>query len=370
MPQFVDRWLAFRDRLLTSPAFIERVTSSRLMRPIARRQARSLFDMCAGFVYSQVLLASVRVGLIDAVREGPLDMATLGARIGLDGEATERLVNAAVSLGLLGRRSGGKVGLGMHGAALIANPGIRALVEHHAVLYRDLADPVALLRGGRTQTELSGYWPYARGKGPDELTDGDVSAYTGLMSASQTLIAGQILDHYDVSRHQRLLDVGGGDGTFACAAARRAPALQLMLFDLPPVAARARERFTEAGLAQRAQAHGGSFLVDELPRGADLVTLVRVLHDHDDDAAAKILARISKAISPDGTLLIAEPLADTAGAEPMGGAYFGFYLMAMGSGKPRSFGEISRLAKAAGLRRCRLVKTAMPIQTSLILVQP
>ncbi|MFN3867450.1 MAG: methyltransferase [Hyphomicrobiaceae bacterium] len=369
MSGLVDRWLTFRDKLLTSPAFIERAAASPLMRPIARRQARSLFDMCAGFVYSQVLLASVRVGLIDAVRECPLDIATLSGRIGLEPDATQRLVDAAVSLDLLNRRSGGRVGLGMHGAALIANPGIRALVEHHEVLYRDLVDPVALLRGTRGETELSGIWPYARGKGPDDLTDSDVGDYTALMSASQTLIAGQILDHYDVSKHKVLLDVGGGDGTFSCAAARRAAHLQLMLFDLPPVAERARQRFASAGLAERAKAHGGSFLVDELPRGADIATLVRVLHDHDDDAVAKILPRVRNCLAPGGVLLIAEPLADTSGAEPMGGAYFGFYLMAMGSGKPRSFAEISRHVIAAGFRDCQLIKTAMPIQTSLILVR-
>jgi len=77
------------------------------------------------------------------------------------------------------------------------------------------------------------------------------------MAASQALIAGEVLDAYDLRRHRCLLDVGGGDGSFLIAAAARAPALRLMLFDLPPVAERARTRFAAAGL-DRARAIGGS----------------------------------------------------------------------------------------------------------------
>jgi demethylspheroidene O-methyltransferase len=47
--------------LLTSPAFQRRAAAYLVLRPLARRRARALFDVVAGFVYSQVLLACVRV---------------------------------------------------------------------------------------------------------------------------------------------------------------------------------------------------------------------------------------------------------------------------------------------------------------------
>lgn len=79
------------------------------------------------------------------------------------------------------------------------------------------------------------------------------------MSASQPLIAQEVLSAYAFRNHRYLLDVGGGQGTFLLAAARAFPHLRLMLFDLPAVAGLADKNFRAAGLAERAQAHGGSF---------------------------------------------------------------------------------------------------------------
>ncbi|WP_306770453.1 methyltransferase, partial [Escherichia coli] len=109
-------------------------------------------------------------------------------------------------------------------------------------------------------------------------------------------------------------------GAFACAAAQAAPQLEGQVFDLPAVAARAAQRFGQAGLAARCQAFGGDFFQDELPAGADLVTLLRVVHDHDDARVLRLLGAVRRALVPGGALLLAEPLADTPGAERMGHA--------------------------------------------------
>ena len=221
------------------------------MRLVARRRARRLFDLCAGFVYSQVLLACVRLRLFEILSEGPQTSEVLAARMSLSPEAAMRLLRAAASLHLVEHRREGRFGLGHLGAALVGNPGVSAMIEHHPLLYADLADPVALLRGERWTTELERYWPYARTAERGKLAEEDVAAYSALMSASQTLIANQVLDAYRLDAHRCLLDVGGGDGSFLAAAAARAPDLRLMLFDLPAVSERARSRLEAQGLAIR-----------------------------------------------------------------------------------------------------------------------
>ena len=67
-------------------------------------------------------------------------------------------------------------------------------------------------------------------------------------ATSQPLFAQEVLNSYPIHQHRCLLDVGGGEGVFLAAAATRAPALRLMLFDLPAVAERARARLADAGL--------------------------------------------------------------------------------------------------------------------------
>ena len=331
----IARARAWRDRTLADPRFRAWAARFPLTRPIARRRTRALFDLCAGFVYSQVLQACVELGVFDLLASGPRAEAALAARLGLAPERADRLIGAAVSLKLLARR-GGKVALGPLGAAMVDNPAVTEMVRHHTMLYADLADPVALLRAAPGGTSLARYWPYAGTTRPASLEDVEVAPYTDLMAASQPLVAAQVLDAYDLRRHRCLLDVGGGDGTFLIEVAKRAPELQLRLFDLPAVAARASKRLAAAGLTQRAEATGGDIHADPLPPGADAISLIRVIHDHDDSAAVGILRAARAALPADGTLLLAEPMAGTRGAEPIGGAYFAFYLMALGSGRART----------------------------------
>ena len=362
-----DLWFNWRNQLLGSDTFRRLACRFLPTRWIARRRAAALFDLVAGFVYSQVLLACVRLGLFEILAEGPQTLEVLARRLSLEAAAAERLLAAAAALQLVQRRGGRRYGLGTLGAAMVGNSAVAAMVEHHAALYADLADPVALLRGHATSSHLAAYWPYSGGR--EVPTPERVAPYTALMSASQPLVADELLDAYPMSRHRCLLDVGGGDGTFLLRAAERAPHLQLLLFDLPAVAQQASLRIQQRGLAHRARAVGGSFFSDPLPGGADIATLVRVVHDHDDEAALQILAATRRALLPGATLLLAEPMAGTTGAQAMGDAYFGFYLLAMGSGRPRSSDELRSLLLAAGFESVRTLATRMPLQTSLMLAR-
>jgi demethylspheroidene O-methyltransferase len=365
-----DRLRGLRDRLIADPRFQRWAARFPLTRPVAHRQARALFDLCAGFVYSQVLLACVRLQLFDVLAEGPQPLATLSRRLSLSPDATARLLWAAASLRLAEHRGGDRFGLGMLGAALRGNPGVAAMIEHHALLYMDLEDPVTLLRAGSRNTALGRYWPYAEADRPGSLDEAQVAAYSALMSASQPLVAEEVLDACRFDRFGCLLDVGGGEGTFLLAVAKRAPRLRLMLFDLPAVAARARERFAAAGLAHRATAIGGDFHADPLPAGADAIVLVRVLFDHDDARVLALLRRTHAALPPDGTLLLAEPMSGTPGAERVSDAYFGFYLLAMGRGRTRTPEHLRQLLRTAGFRRVRTVPTRTPLHTRLIEARP
>jgi demethylspheroidene O-methyltransferase len=369
MLSLAERWLSLRNRLIASPRFQKFAAATPGVRTIARNKARGVFDLLSGFIYSQVLLACVRLDLFRLLEKTPLDLDSIAARTNLPLDPARRLLDAAVSLDLMCRLSDGRYGLGMNGAAILANPGIEAMVEHNAILYRDLADPVDFLRNPQRETNLSRYWAYAQAGDPAQLTDEAVRDYSALMSASQPLVAGEILDAYPFQEHKRLLDVGGGEGRFICSAGARYPHLDLMMFDLPAVAARAEQRIAESGLASRARALGGNFFTDDLPKGADIVTLVRILHDHDDEKAQLLLDNIHRALPHNGRLLIAEPLAETPGAERMGDAYFGFYLMAMRSGRPRSRETITAMLHRSGFGSVRPIRTRVPLQTSLLVAQ-
>ena len=359
-----------RDKLLLNPKFQHWAAAFPLTRPITRSRVKHLFDICAGFVYSQVLQSCVTLDVFNRVKDMPKTAAELAPEIDLSEEQTLRLLRAAVSLDLLENRAGERFGLGQAGAALLGNPGISAMVRHHAMLYRDLADPIDMLRRGGGGGELQDYWAYARSDAPDKTDQDDIAAYTELMASSQLFIADLVLDAYDVSAHKSHVDMGGGAGIFAMSAARRAPDLNSAVFDLPAVTEEAARRIAGAGLADRVSTLGGSFFDGTpLPHSPDLISLVRILHDHDDDPAQQIIEKAAKSLAPGGTLLIAEPMAQTPGAEPVGDAYFGFYLLAMGSGRPRPAAELTTMVERAGLVNPKMISTHTPLLVRLLTAQ-
>jgi demethylspheroidene O-methyltransferase len=361
-------------RLVVSPSFRRWVAAFPLTRPFVRRRAGELFDLVSGFVYTQVLLACVRLDLFERIAaEGPLDATLLASRHGLPLRSAERLLDSAASIGLLAECGGGRYTLGRLGAPMVGNAALAAMIEHHAALYADLRDPLALLRDEGAGSAMSGYWPYATHTAvyprADELPQRAVAEYSALMTASQPMVIDEVLAAYPLQRHRCLLDVGGGEGRFVAAAARAAPRLGCMLFDLPPVAELARRRLAGLGLASRVQVHGGSFFDGALPAGADIVTLLRVLFDHDDQHALAILRAARAALPVGGTLLVAEPMARAVGAHRPGDAYFAFYLLAMGRGRTRSAAELTALLQAAGFGAVRALRTRLPLQAGVLVAR-
>jgi demethylspheroidene O-methyltransferase len=367
---FWARFAGLRDRLLTNPRFVSWASAFPLTRFVARKRAASLFDLCAGFVYSQILFACVELRLFDMLRANPLTVDEIARRAKLPEDSAIRLLQGAKALNLVEARAGGVYGLGPLGAAIVADPGIAAMVKHHAHLYADLTDPVALLRGEADGTALSKYWGYALAGNPAAMSGEEVADYSALMALSLPIVAEEVLEAYPIARHRRLLDIGGGEGGFLAAAGARAPDLDLTLFDLPAVAELGRRRLAGEGLGNRVQVFGGDFLTDPLPEGADLISLIRVILDHDDGTALRILSAARAALAPGGTLLLAEPLADMPGAETMGSAYFGLYLKAMGRGRARTYGELKHLLTEAGFGRIALRTGRRVLRTGIVTARP
>jgi len=370
-----DRLGALFDRWMTSAALYRWSVANPLTRWMTRRRVRQVFDLMAGFVYSQVLLACVRLRILEAVAEQPRSLEELAQWTRLPAAGLQRLLQSALALGLLNLRSQGRYGLGPLGAPVAGHPGIRAMIEHHAVLYQDMQDPVAMLQGPGQPGAMAEYWPYTL-EGQEHSAQAAQAAqaqaekyarYSDLMSASQPFVVDEILASYRFDDHQCVLDVGGGQGTFLSRLGLHATHLQLKLFDLPEVAALAQANFARQGLDARARAHPGSFLKDPLPQGADLVTLIRVAHDHPDADVHTLLAAIYEALPPGGTLLLSEPMAQEPGETPQGDAYFHFYLLAMGAGRLRTPRELMAMMAQAGFAHLEIVPNPMPLQTQIVI---
>ena len=259
-----------------------------------------MFDIVAGFVRSQVLLAA-----------GSATLASLSFPCRVDSERLGVLWQAAAALKLLRFRAG-VWHLSPRGAALVAVPGLALMVRHHRVLYRDLSDPAAFFRGGASP-EVARFWPCVFGAGGG-VDRGLATQFSHLMAESQALGAGDRL---------RLVDLS--------AVGRAHPALRLTLFDLPEGMAGAPSALGR--LAPRVTICPGNFQTDPLPAGAEAVSLIRVLYDHADATVDRLLAAIAHSLPPGGRLVVSEPMSGGARPDPATDGYLAIYTLAMETGR-------------------------------------
>ncbi len=333
------------------------------LKHIARAEGRALFDLIQGFVQSQVLMALVGTGALTALAEGPADSPRLARLTGLPPERAEVLFRAAAGLKLIRRRAG-RWQLTVRGAAFLAVPGLEAMVRHHTALYRDLADPVAFFRG-ETESELAKFWPYVFGAGA--AADPDLAErYSQLMTDSMGPVAEDTLQLVDFRGITELMDVGGGSGAFLAAVGAAYPQLKLALFDLPAVVPAAEARFRDAGMADRVRLLPGSFRDDPLPRGADAISLVRVLFDHSDNTVAGLLRAVHVALPPGGRLIVSEAMGGGKAPDRHTDVYMAVYTLAMQTGRTRSAEEIAGILASLGYVDVKIHKGFRAFVTSVV----
>ena len=351
-------------RLMASRKFQRWAARFPLTRGTVRSEGEAMFDLVAGFCHSQILQAFVRFELPQKLLQSEMTLEALADDARVPPDRMRVLLSGAISLGLLQMDRSGYYRLTRRGAALAGVPGLTGMIDHHDILYLDLADPVAFFRG-EVETELADFWPYVFGAG-SASDPAKADRYSQLMADSQVLVAEDTLALVDFRKANRVMDVGGGTGAFLAALGKAHPALELTLFDLPAVAQAAEARFIAASLGKSVDISPGSFRDDPLPQGADMITLVRVLYDHADETVENLLTSVFDALPAGGRIVISEPMTGGDAPERAGDAYFALYCMAMRTGRARSAEEITRHLDAAGFEDISRAKSRRPFITSVI----
>ena len=196
--------------MLRSKTFQKWAARLPIAQSIARTRATDLHHILAGFVYSQTLSAAYKLGLLECLKDRIATLDEIARACELEQDAALTLIKAATAIDLLQEVEAHTWTLGELGASIHGNPGVQSMLRHHDLLYRDMADPAHLLRA-REGAALRGYWPYVDGDHNDPVA---AARYSELMADSQHLIANHILDAIKLKPGQRLLDIGGGTGTF------------------------------------------------------------------------------------------------------------------------------------------------------------
>jgi hypothetical protein len=154
---------------------------------------------------------------------------------------------------------------------------------------------------------------------------------------------------YDFSKHKLLLDVGGGTGIFSVMAVKANPHLNSIVFDVPAVCTIARERIKFYQSGKKIKIVEGNFIIDELPRGADVVLLSTVLDAYDEHDCRKLIEKVFECLEPGGVVIANEMMLNENCTGPLFPALFSLELMIeRDRGDARRVNEIRRWIKEAG----------------------
>jgi SAM-dependent methyltransferase len=324
------------------------MSSDHLQLPVSR-----LMD---GYLATQLLCVAAKLNVADALAEGPQTADALARRTSARPDALWRVLRGLAAEGVFDELPDGRFGLNPSGACLRSDaPGsVRGLVIARGELYYAAA-------AGLFEAVRHGGVPFERVHGSaffDHLAQHPDrgAAFQTAMEDRARREAADVVAAYDFAGIERLVDVGGGHGVMLAAILTATPHLHGTLFDLPPVAERAREKWDETGLPGRCDFVCGDVFETDLPR-SDAYLLARIVHDWDDNAAARILRRCREAMRPGGRLLLVEAVLPERAVEAPEAIRIDLHMLTLLSGRERIAAEFERLLAAAGLRLRRIVPT-------------
>ncbi|MFD2092622.1 methyltransferase [Blastococcus deserti] len=286
-----------------APASGSEVTGS----PGASVTPEPIMRLASGFMAAKHLFAADELGLFEALAEGPATLDALAARTGLSPRAARISADAMVALGLL-VRVGDRYGNSPTADTFLTGrtpadlrPFLRFWDQVSYPAWCGLAD--ALARGPAQQIFDLG----------DDLLEIAAAGIEAVLVGP----ASALPERFDFSAHRRLLDIGGGTGSWSIAVARRYPHLQATVLELAPVAKVARDRVAKAELSSRIVVTVGDAMSEPPPPGHDVFLIANLLHYWSPTDNEALLRRVRGSAEAGSHLLLADFWTDPTHTQPL-----------------------------------------------------
>lgn len=331
--------------------------------------ARQLFDLINASWTTQAVHAAVELGVPDLLAAGPQRAESLARASGCDPDALARLLRALATLDLCRERDGAYE-LAPAGALLRSDApvSLRAwTIQAGRYLWPAWGRLAESVRTGTSERK--------RATGSDAFDHFDreretAAVFNRAMAEITRLIAHEVARAVDLSRMERIADVGGGYGELLATVLAAHPPLRGVLFDLPHAIEGAGAFLAAAGVADRCKLVAGSFF-ESVPEGADAYLLKSVLHDWDDERCARILQNCRRAAHPRSRLVLVERvMADRVlpGPRDRAIARADLNMLVARAGRERSESGYRELLASAGFRVERI--QPVPLEFSVIEAVP
>jgi len=298
----------------------------------------------------EVITAAEELGVLAALDHGSATLGDLAAGLGLRPMRLHKLLDCLECLGFVVRDDGlYRAVPGAHQAAIdVFGPDSQER-DRDSYPWRRVRGRLAeVLRGDYAMPAEDFVWPLTD---PEQIAGFERSMAVGLPPILEAF-------RRNASRlwpANRLLDVGGGDGSLAAELLGAVPGLTVDVYNLPAVQSLVDRTRTTGGWGSRLGFVAGDFFAEPLPGGYDVLSFVRVLHDWPEPEAQSLLVKAFEALPPGGRVLICEEF--RTGDRLAAQFFWSYFLIGVDSctSMLRSTAAYDRMLTAAGFKRVEVL---------------
>ena len=310
----------------------------------------SIFQVASGFMASKYLYVANEVGLFEHLADGPITLDELSQRTGVPRRTIRILADAMVALGFVDRQ-GDRYQNGPVAATFLSGR-TPADLRPFLRFWNHISYPAwtHLEESIRTGQAAVGH-----------LNEDLVKIFSEGVEAITAGTAMALATTYDFSQHQRVLDLGGGTGSFLLAVLHQHSGLKTTLFEQPDVAALAHKRVVGTPLEEYVNVVKGDFFKDPIPDGHDAVILANVVHLFSPEHNCELLRRTRERVPGGARLLLVDFWTDPTHTQPTFAALMaGEFQMFTGEGASYSEEEMREWLQQSGWRALERIPLAGP----------
>lgn len=291
-----------------------------------------------GYQRAMILFAALNLGVFRGLSAGACGASSLARRLGADPGKLSVLLDALAAQGLVGKK--GETYRNARIARDLLLPGPRSMESillHHLDGWGEWGRLSATIRAGRTPRGGT------KGNRQENFIRG--------MEENARERAAAVAARIPLRRGDRVLDLGGGPGTYAVAWADACPDAEITIFDMPATLRITRKILREKGAAGRIRLAEGDFLADSLGGPFDFVWISQILHAYSASDCVKLLRKVRSALVPGGRVAVQEFLLAEGKTSPAGPVFFSVHMVAVTDrGRAYTAREIAAMMKEAGFR--------------------
>lgn len=304
--------------------------------------AGELLAVSSAYWRGCALQAGVRLGLFTVIHDERRSLDDIARAIGADIRGTEYLLNALSAMGLLAK--GGSYYTNSETALTFLSSKSEKYLGHIILHHHHILDGWAQL----DQAVLTGKPVPQRSYGEDAERE---SFLMGMFNLAMG-IAPRLAEEVDLTGRTRLLDLGGGPGTYAIHFCRANPGLSAVIFDRPTTEPFARNTVARFGLADRIGFAGGDFTTDPITGGPyDSAWLSHILHSNGPEECQALICKTVDAMAPGGCIMIHEFILEESKDAPEFAALFSINMLVNNpAGRSYSREELKAMLAHAGVR--------------------